>query len=154
MRFLQTDLLLFLILNLLLFSCGKDDCSGKTTISYSLLEAFGGVGCGIGLNDDTRGINYVVVDQATMESLFICDTLPEIDFNKYVLLLGSFESQIDLSYKSQAVIRDCKAQMVIYRISYDTEGIDTSVLVDYHAIIPRVPEGYVIDFEIEVWQMN
>lgn len=154
MRFLQKAFLLFLILPLLIFSCGKDDCSGKTTISYTLLEAFGGVGCGIDLNDNTRGKNYVVVDQATMESLLACDTLPDIDFNKYVLLMGSYESEIDLSYKSQVVIRDCETQMVTYMISYDTEGIDTSVLVDYHAIIPRVPDGYVIDFAIEVWQMN
>ena len=154
MRFLQRAILLLLIFPVLIFSCGKDDCSGKTTISYTQLDAFGGVGCGIGLNDNTRGINYVVVDQATMESLLVCDTLPDIDFNRYVLLLGSFESQTDLSYKSQAVIRDCETQMVIYRISYDSKGIDTSMLVDYHAIIPRVPEGYVIDFEIEVWQMK
>ena len=87
-----------------------------------------------------------------MESLLACDTLPKIDFDKYVLLIGSYESETDLSYKHQAVIRDCETLMVTYRISYDSEGIDTSMLVDYHAIIPKVPEGYIIDFAIEVWQ--
>ena len=154
MRSLQIALPVIIIIPLLCYSCDRDDCTGKTTISYSLLETFGGAGCGIEINENTRGVNYVVVDQTTMESLLICDTLPQIDFNKYVLLIGSFESDFDLSFKSQAVIRDCSTKMVIFRISYDSEMTDTSMLVDYHAIIPKVPEGYVIDFEIEVWQLN
>ena len=154
MRSLQGTLPFILFFPILIGSCGKDDCTGKITIPYSLLESFGGIGCSNDINDNTRGMNYVVVDQATMESLLECDTLPQIDFNKYVLLIGSFESELDLSYKSQAVIRDCETRFVTYRISYDSEGIDTAMLVDYHAIIPKVPDGYVIDFEIEVWQPN
>ena len=143
-----------LIIPLLCYSCDKDDCTGKITIPYSLLESFGGIGCSNDINDNTSGMNYVVVDQATKESLLECDTLPQIDFNKYVLLIGSFESELDLSFKSQAVIRDCETRLVTYRISFDSDGIDTSMLVEYHAIIPKVPDGYVIDFEIEVWQPN
>ena len=154
MRSLLKALLVILIISLHFWSCDKDDCTGKTTISYSLLETFGGGGCGIDINDNTRGLNYVVLDQTTLESLLLCDTMPQIDFNKYVLLIGSFESDVDLSFKSQAVIRDCDTQMVIFRISFESENTDTSMLVDYHAIIPKVPDGYVIDFEIEVWQLN
>jgi hypothetical protein len=89
-----------------------------------------------------------------MESLLVCDALPRIDFNKYVLLIGSFESDVDLSFKNQAVIWDCNTQMVIYRISFESGQTDTSMLVDYHAVIPKVPDGYVIDFEIDVWHLN
>jgi len=137
----------------MLYSC-NNDCTGKTTISYSTIESFGGTGCGININDNTRGINYVIVDQITMESLLSCDSMPQIDFNNYVLLLGSYESDTDLSFKSQAVIRDCETQMIIFKISYDSQGIDTSMLVDYHAIIPKAPDDYIIDFAIEIWQLD
>jgi hypothetical protein len=143
-----------LIIPLIVLSCNKDDCTGKITIPFSHLESFGGAGCGIDINEFTRGLNFVVVDQATMESLLACDTLPRIDFDKYILLIGSFESDVDLSFKNQAVIRDCNTQMVIYRISFESEHTDTSMLVDYHAVIPKIPDGYVIDFEIDVWQVN
>ena len=141
-----------LIVLVLLYACNKDDCTGKTTISYSYLEEFGGIACGLDTSEYSAGQNFVVVNAPTMEVLLACDTLPEIDFDKYVLLIGSYESDTDLSYKSQAVIRDCETLMVTYRISFDSEGIDTSMLVNYHAIIPKVPEGYVIDFAIEIWQ--
>jgi hypothetical protein len=146
-------LITILILSVLLHSC-NNDCNGKTTISYSTIEGFGGTECGIDFSDKPPGINYVVVDQITMESLLSCDSLPQIDFNNYVLLLGSYESDIDLSFKSQAVIRDCETQMIIFKISYDSRGTDTSMLVDYHAIIPKAPEDYIIDFAIETWQLD
>ena len=138
--------------SLLLFACNKDDCTGKTTISYATLEDFGGVSCGLDTSAFGAEMNFVVVDNPTMENLLGCDSLPEIDFGKYTLLIGSYKSETDLIYKSQAVIRDCETRMVTYQISYDSEGIDTSMLVNYHAIIPRVPDGYVIDFAIEIWQ--
>ena len=31
-------------------SCKKDECTGKITISYQTLEAFGGIYCGIIIN--------------------------------------------------------------------------------------------------------
>ena len=141
-----------LLTSLLFYACNKDDCTGKTTISYATMEDFGGVSCGLDTSAYGAGMNFVVVDASTMEDLLACDSMPEIDFNKYTLLIGTHVSETDLSYKDQAVIRDCETRMVTCQISFDSEGLDTSMLVRYHAIIPRVPEGYVIDFAIKIWQ--
>ena len=138
---------------LVLQGCQKGDCTGKTTISYSLMEDFGGVNCGL----DTGGLaasnmNYIVLDQQTMEALLACDELPGINFSNYTLLIGSFQSGTDLSYRDQAVIRDCGAGLLTYQINFESGGLDTSMLVHYHAVIPRVPDGYITDFAIKVWQ--
>ncbi len=135
-------------------SCKKDECTGKTTISYQSLEAFGGVDCGIIINEQSRGLNFVVDNQAGLESFVECTTLPVIDFEKYTLLLGSYESDRDLSFRSQTVIRDCETMILTFRISYDTQQKDTSMLLDYHAVIPKVPADYEVQFEIQTWQNN
>lgn len=135
-------------------SCKKDECTGRITISYQTLEAFGGIGCGIIIDESSKGLNYVIDNQNGLESLVDCTTLPVIDFDKYVLLLGSYESDQDLAYKSQAVIRDCETKTVTYRISYNSEQKDTTMLVDYHAVIPKIPAEYEVEFEIQTWQIN
>ncbi|KPL13514.1 MAG: hypothetical protein AMS26_14170 [Bacteroides sp. SM23_62] len=135
-------------------SCKKDECTGKITISYQTFDYFGGIDCGIIIDDQSRGFNFVIDHQSGLESLVECSTLPVIDFEKYTLLLGSYESDKDLTYRSQAVIRDCEIQTVTFRISYDTEQKDTSMLVDYHALIPKIPDDYEVEFEIQTWQIN
>jgi hypothetical protein len=135
-------------------SCKKDECTGKITISYQALEAFGGIDCGIIIDEQNKDLNYVIDSQAGLESFVECTTLPDIDFEKYTLLLGSYESDKDLAFKSQAVIRDCETMTVTFRISYDSEQKDTSMLVDYHAVIPKIPDEYEITFEIQTWQIN
>ena len=135
-------------------SCKKDECTGQITISYQTLEAFGGIYCGFVIDEQNKGLNYVIDNQAGLESLVECSTLPDIDFEKYTLLLGSYESDKDLAYRSQAVIRDCETMTVTFRISYDSEQKDTSMLVDYHAVIPKIPAEYEVQFEIQTWQIN
>lgn len=135
-------------------SCKKDECTGKITISYQTLDAFGGTECGIFIDDLTRGFNFVVDDQAGLESFVECTTLPDIDFENYTLLLGSYESDQDLAYRSQEVIRDCETKTLTFRISYDTQQKDTSMLVDYFAVIPKFPDDYEVQFEIQTWQNN
>ena len=144
----------FVLLLGLAGSCKKDECSGKITISYQTMDAFGGIECGIIIDEQSRGVNYEVDNQAGLESLVECTTLPDIDFDKYSLLLGSYESDKDLVYKSQAIIRDCENMTLTFRISYDSEQKDTSMLVDYHAIIPKIPADYEVRFEIQTWQNN
>jgi hypothetical protein len=147
-------------INLLIFlaatggSCKKDECTGKITISYQSLDAFGGIDCGIIINEQSQGFNFIVDNQTVLESLVECATMPVIDFEKYTLLLGSYESEQDLTYRSQAVIRDCETMTLTFRISYDTQQIDSSMLVDYHAVIPKVPVDYEVRFEIQTWQDN
>jgi hypothetical protein len=148
------SLTIFVLLAGLTESCKKDECTGKITISYQTFEGFGGIDCGIIIDDQSKGLNYVIDNQARLESLVECSTLPVIDFEKYTLLLGSYESDKDLVYKSQAVIRDCETMTVTFRISYDSEQKDTSMLVDYHAVIPKIPDDYEITFEIQTWQIN
>ena len=145
---------IFVLLAGLAESCKKDECTGKITISYQAFEAFGGIDCGIIIDEQSKGLNYVIDNQAGLESLVECTTLPDIDFEKYTLLLGSYESDKDLAYRSQAVIRDCETMTVTFRISYDSEQKDTSMLVDYHAVIPKIPDDYEITFEIQTWQIN
>ncbi len=145
---------IFLLLAGLAESCKKDECTGKITISYQTFDDFGGIDCGIIINEQSKGLNYVIDNQAGLESLVECTTLPDIDFEKYTLLLGSYESDKDLAYRSQAVIRDCETMTVTFRISYDSEQKDTSMLVDYHAVIPKIPDDYEITFEIQTWQIN
>ena len=41
-----------------------------------------------------------------------------------------------------------------YRISYETMQHDSSMLVEYHAVIPKVPDDYEVRFEIQTWQIN
>lgn len=135
-------------------SCKKDECTGKITISYQTLEAFGGIDCGIIIDEQSKSLNYVIDNQSGLESFVECTTLPVIDFEKYTLLLGSYESDKDLAYRSQAVIRDCETMTVTFRISYDSEQKDTSMLVDYHAVIPKIPADYEVQFEIQTWQIN
>jgi hypothetical protein len=135
-------------------SCKKDECTGKITISYQTLEAFGGIGCSIVIDDENKSANYVIDSQMGLESLVGCNSLPDIDFEKYTLLLGSYESDKDLAYKSQAIIRDCETMTMTFRISYDTEKKDTSMLVDYHAVVPKIPDDYEVQFEIQTWQIN
>jgi hypothetical protein len=154
MRRIVSKLCLLAIVGGLAGSCKKDECSGKITISYQTLEAFGGEGCGILINEQTKGLNYVVDSQAGLESFVECTTLPEINFDTYSLLLGSYESETDLAYRDQAVIRDCETRTVTFRISFDTENKDTSMLVDYHAIVPKIPEDYELRFEIQTWEVN
>ncbi len=145
---------IFLLLAGLAESCKKDECTGKITISYQTFDDFGGIDCGIIINEQSKGLNYVIDNQAGLESLVECTTLPDIDFEKYTLLLGSYESDKDLAFRSQAVIRDCETMTVTFRISYDSEQKDTSMLVDYHAVIPKIPDDYEITFEIQTWQIN
>ena len=145
---------IFVLLAGLAESCKKDECTGKITISYQTLDAFGGIDCSIIIDDQSKGLNYLIDSQTRLESLVACTTLPDIDFEKYTLLLGSYESDEDLAYKSQAVIRDCETMTVTYRISYNTEQKDTSMLVDYHAVIPKIPSDYEVQFEIQTWQIN
>ncbi len=145
---------IFLLLAGLAESCKKDECTGKITISYQTFEVFGGIDCGNIINEQSKGLNYVIDNQAGLESLVECTTLPDIDFEKYTLLLGSYESDKDLAYRSQAVIRDCETMIVTFRISYDSEQKDTSILVDYHAVIPKIPADYEVQFEIQTWQIN
>ena len=135
-------------------SCKKDECTGKITVSYQTLEAFGGIDCGLIIDEQSKGLNYVIDDQAGLESLVECTTLPVIDFEKYTLLLGSYESDQDLVFKSQTVTRDCETMTVTFSISYDSEQKDTSMLVDYHAVIPKIPAEYQVQFEIQTWQIN
>jgi hypothetical protein len=135
-------------------SCKKDECTGKITISHQTFEAFGGISCEIKIDDQSRGLNYVIENQSGLESFVECSTLPDIDFNKYTLLLGSYQSDKDLAFRNQAVIRDCETMTVTFRISYDSEQRDTSMLVDYHALIPKVPDDYEVQFEIQTWQTN
>jgi hypothetical protein len=145
---------IFLLLAGLAESCKKDECTGKITISYQTFDDFGGIDCGIIINEQSKGLNYVIDNQAGLESLVECTTLPDIDFEKYTLLLGSYESDKDLAYRSQAVIRDCETMTVTFRTSYDSEQKDTSMLVDYHAVIPKIPDDYEVQFEIQTWQIN
>ena len=147
-------ILVILILAVTVGACKKDECTGKITISYQTLDAFGGEGCGIIINEETRGFNFVIDNQAALESFVECTTLPDIDFEDYTLLLGSYESDQDLAYRNQAVIRDCETMTLTFRISYDTQQKDTSMLVDYHAVIPKIPSDYEVQFEIQTWQNN
>jgi hypothetical protein len=135
-------------------SCKKDECTGKITISYQTLETFGGLDCGIIINEQTKGLNYVIDNQAGLEAHVECSSLPDINFDTYTLLLGSYESDIDLAYRSQTVIRDCETMTVTFSISYDTEKNDTSMLVDYHAVVPKIPADYEVQFEIQTWEVN
>ena len=76
-------------------SCKKDECAGKITISYQTLEAFGGIDCGFIIDEQNKGLNHVIDNQAGLESLVECSTLPDINFEKYTLLLSSYESDKD-----------------------------------------------------------
>lgn len=145
---------IFVLLVGLAGSCKKDECTGKITISYQTLDAFGGIECANIIDEQSRGLNYLVDNQARLESLVECTTLPDIDFDNYSLLLGSYESDKDLVYRNQAIIRDCETMTVTYRISYNSEQKDTSMLVDYHAVIPKIPADYEVKFEIQTWQNN
>jgi hypothetical protein len=135
-------------------SCKKDECTGEITLSYQTFEAFGGMACENIINDETKGLNYVIDGQAGLESLVECSTLPVIDFDTYTLLLGSHQSEKDLTYTDQTVIRDCETKTVTYRISYESMQQDSSMLVEYHAVIPKVPDDYEVRFEIQTWRIN
>jgi len=149
----MNKLSVILLILLIVYACDKKDCTGKTTISYSLMDEFGEAGCGLDTSGlATAGLNYVVVDSVTLDNLLACDELPSINFDSYTLLIGSYLSDTDLSYREQAVIRDCGTGIVTYQISFNSVGTDTSMQVDYHAVIPKVPEDYVIDFAIRIWQ--
>ncbi len=154
MKSIILSMAMFVLLAGMNLSCKKDECTGKITISYLTFEDYGGIDCGIIINDQSRGVNYVIDSQAGLESTVECTTLPVIDFETYTLLLGSYESEKDLAYRSQAIIRDCETQTLTFRISYDSEQKDSSMLVDYHAVIPKVPDNYEVEFEIQVWQIN
>jgi hypothetical protein len=135
-------------------SCKKDECTGEITLSYQTFDAFGGMACENIINADTKGLNYVIDSQAGLESLVECNALPSIDFDTYTLLLGSYESDKDLTYKDQVVLKDCQTRKVTYRISYESMQHDSSMLVEYHAVIPKVPDDYEVQFEIQTWQIN
>lgn len=154
MKKIVINLAVLILLAGLAESCKKDECTGKITISYQTLEAFGGIDCGLIIDEQSKGFNYVIDNQAGLESRVECSTLPDIDFEKYTLLLGSYESDQDLAFRSQAVIRDCETMTMTFRISYDSEQKDTSMLVDYHAVIPKIPAEYEVQFEIQTWQIN
>lgn len=142
------------LLSAMTASCKKDECTGEITLSYQTFETLGGVACENIVNDQTKGLNYVIDSQAILESLVECNTLPSIDFDNYTLLLGSYESDKDLSFKDQVVLSDCQTRTVTYRISYETMQHDSSMLVEYHAVIPKVPDDYEVRFEIQTWQIN
>ena len=154
MRKIVINLTVLILLAGLAESCKKDECTGKITISYQTVEAFGGIDCGLIIDEQSKGLNYVIDNQAGLESRVECSTLPDIDFENYTLLLGSYESDQDLAFRSQAVVRDCETMTVTFRISYDSEQKDTSMLVDYHAVIPKIPAEYEFQFEIQTWQIN
>ena len=90
---------------------------------------------------------YQIDDQQTFEKLVNCNcATPEFNFRDYTLLMGYFFTP---NYKATITKQDVKIdcyqfeQHLSYRVYVDIVSSDTvRFLVQYHAVIPKLPEGF------------
>jgi hypothetical protein len=138
---------------LLLIRCENDgDCKEVITVPHAYLKDFGATeNCGLDFSVAAADSNYLINNESYYEELINCqDSI--LDFTEYVLLAGSREFDTTVVKTNQAAIRNCKDRTLTYRISFEvTDTVDTR-FYQYHAIIPKIPDGYQIAFEIVVWR--
>lgn len=138
---------------MLFMKCERDgDCKEVITVPYNYLKDFGGTDdCGLDFTMADADSNYLINYEEYYEELIDCqDSL--LDFTKFVLLAGSRQFDTTVILKSQAAIRDCRDHTFTYRISFEVTDTVETRFHQYHAVIPKIPEDYLVSFEIVVWR--
>jgi len=134
-------------------SCERDgDCKEVITIPFLYMKDFGGdENCGLDFTTAYPDSNYLITDESAYDELIDCrDSI--INFKEYVLLTGSHQFDTSVVIKRQAAIRNCKDRTFTYRISFQVTDTVETRFYQYHAIVPKIPDDYLISFEIEIWQ--
>ena len=163
-RFLTTPLLLVL---LLFPSCEESEKNYCTEMDRSegplpiktFAELSGdSIDCFLKVTEEASYIDpifYVIRDQAALDTLVECNSYDfEFNFKDYSLLIGYFFYSAfgSAEYAKQEVTLNCSIveQYLMYHVTVDIFDYDQSksTLIQYNAIIPKLPEGLRVANEV------
>ena len=99
-------------------------------------------------------IFYVIQDQAAFDTLVECNCYSfDFNFSEYSLIIGYFYSGLGpAEFAKQEVSLDCSIseQYVMYHVYIDLfdNKQSESRLIQYNAIVPKLPEGLMVRNEV------
>ena len=103
------------------------------------------------------GDEYVITNDSLYRNLLkfgvtVCEnyTLPDIDFSTYTLLGKYTVSDGEPKYYKREVIKDENRKKYIYSIFIKCKNNYKAALSMNWVLVPKLPEGYSVEFSVEV----
>ena len=129
-------------------SCSPD--TGPKEVSLMTLQDLEGpIDCS--LKDLSEENNYVIQKQSTFDDLIDCQGVSiDLNFENNTVLIGSFLTPNSGSVLSQSVFEDCQNQKYIYEVTISDGNFTTPTWVEFHAVVPKLPKGYIVDFNVQL----
>ncbi|MCV9388132.1 hypothetical protein [Reichenbachiella ulvae] len=155
MKTLKTITLSLLFLAVLTTGCENEsltqNCEGDNAefpeVFYS--EELASIPCGLqSVESDNKEVNLVITNQADLEKYFTChEQLPEIDFNKYFILAGSYTHHQCALLDSQSV-SICNGR-IAYNVNLLEQDCQAITSVFYAIAIENKYNNLPVDFKIQ-----
>jgi hypothetical protein len=116
----------------------EEPCETTTTIPTNLEGEYGCVNTKnlmqISLNDTYR----IIQSQSEFNSLVTGSCLPNIDFNKYALIIGKKALRNGNRSIAYSLTRDCINNKMILNVTITNDLSATAPNITYHALVPKL----------------
>jgi hypothetical protein len=155
MKNIFNTLTILLLLTTLSSSCQKEDviqnCEGDNAqqIETFYNDEFGSIPCSLqNISTDNKVVNLVIKTQADYEKYFTCSNqLPEVDFEKYLILAGRYRHhQCAIFDNQQVLLCDSKLFYKVRMLLQDCQAITN---VYYVTVIEKEYENLPVEFDIK-----
>ncbi len=132
-------------------ACNPDDepCDQGLIETVSLEEAYA---CSDTPNTIQLPIEndfIIISEQFWFDSLVTGFCQPEVDFEKYDLIIGSRQLNRGLNGISYFYNRACPGRRYELRVLFDLNAEVVSPIVTYHVLVPKIGENEAVDVSIE-----
>ncbi len=144
----------FLLL-LLTISCqhetGLQDCSDDNAHSLQTFysDELASIPCTLqNIESTEKEVKVVITNQVDLEKYLTCaEQLPEIDFDKYIILSGRYRHHQCAIFESQQVLL-CNNK-ILYRVRMLEQACAAFTSVYYFAVIDRAYEDLPVVFDVK-----
>lgn len=128
------------------------DCSGDNAQSLQTFysDELTSIPCALqNIESNETEVKVVIVNQVDLEKYFTCaEQLPEIDFDKFIILAGRYRHQQCAVFESQQVLL-CNNK-ILYRVRVLEQACAAFTSVYYYSVIGKVYENLPVVFDIKV----
>lgn len=143
-------LLMLSIVSLFGTACEKKEtCLSEEIAVTSLEKEYGCENTVGGLEIDLEDSHTIIRSQPDFEQRVAGDCMPEIDFEKYDLIIGKQRLRSGVHEINYEYLRNCNGD---YRLNVSIQHNSASVApnITYHALVPKLPAGEPVDVDIKL----
>lgn len=143
---------LILMVSIVIFSCNNDDgvCTDINVSTTSLESEYGCTNTKYQMDIDLSNDFMIIRNQADFNALVTGSCLPSIDFDTYDLVIGKQSFASGNTSIEYLLVEDCETANQNLTVTFYQNATAVAPNLTYHALIPKLDDGQVLNVEIVV----